>query len=589
MSIDYTWDLSSLYNDDELIFQDIDLAANLAHEFKAKYQNIKLTKEHLKSSLDDYFTITRTLDRPMTYAYHKLDEATANQDSIRLEAGVKTKVLDIYSQLSFYIPSLVANIELINSLISDDDFRNYRQVLKEISQTGKYTLDSRSEELLAKASESLSQPSKIYEVLTNADLTFNDVEDQDGELKPMSHGLYGAYLMNDDRILRKNAFLEMLGQFSKLNQTLATTYTAEITKDIYMADIRGYKSTRNRALLSNNIDEQIYDNLISVIHQNIGINHDYIKIRKELLDLDELHLYDMYVPLVADIQREYSYDQACEIILQAFAPLGKSYLELVEQAINERWVDVYEREGKRSGAYSGGCYDSKPFILLNYTNTLNDVYTLAHEIGHSIHSYLANAKQEYHNSKYVIFIAEIASTLNELLLTDYLYDQANNDKERASILNYKLEQYRTTVIRQSMFAEFEYKTKSKFEAGIKLASSDLNDMYLQLNKDYFGSCITLDEEIKYEWSRIPHFYYNYYVYQYATSFCYAVDIFNRIKQDPSFSSKYLDFLAIGGSDDAISSLASIGIDGTSQQPYIAAFEDFKQTLKRFKQRINLED
>ncbi len=582
----YTWDLSSLYSNQELIFQDIELAEKLAHEFTAKYNNIELTKEHLKLSLDDYFTITRTLDRPMTYAHHKLDESTSNQDSIRLEATVKTRILEIYSGLSFYIPMLTSQIELINSSIEDPKLATYKQVLTEISNSGKYTLDQRSEKLLADASESLAQPSKIYEVLTNADLKFDDVCDSDGSSRPMSHGLYGAYLMDNDRVLRANAFKEMLGKFASLNMTLATTYTGQITKDMFAVKTRGYESTRQRALFGNNIDEVIYDNLIAVVNDNLEVNHDYVAMRKEYLELDEMHLYDMYVPLIASSNREYSYEEACQLILAAFKPLGSEYLKLVEQAIEERWIDVYEREGKRSGAYSGGCYDSKPFILLNYTQTLNDVYTLAHEIGHSIHTYLANNKQAYHNSRYVIFVAEIASTLNELLLTDYLYENASSSDERASILNYKLEQYRTTVVRQTMFAEFEYQSKSKFENGTKLASSDLNEMYYQLNKNYFGDAVVLDQEIKYEWSRIPHFYYNYYVYQYATSFCYAVDIFNRIKADNSFSSKYLEFLAIGGSNDAISSLATIDIDARSKTPYQEAFNDFRDTLDEFKQLIN---
>lgn len=585
----YNWDLSSLYSNEELIFQDVETAEKLAHDFIANYNNIELNEEHLKLSLDDYFTIMRTLDKPMTYAHHKLDEATKNTDSIRLEASVKTKVLSVYSSLAFYMPMLVAAIDTVNAAIDNPNFANYKQVLKEVTLSGKYTLDAKSEKLLAEASESLSQPSKIYEVLTNADLSFDDVVTSDGSSKPMSHGLYSVYLMDQDRTLRENAFKQMLGKFGSLNQTLATTYTGQITKDMYMVKTRGYESTRSRALLSNNIDEVIYDNLIDVVKANITVNHDYVAMRKQLLGYDDMHLYDMYVPLIENVKTEYSYEQACELIIAAFAPLGEDYINLVKRAIDERWIDVYERSGKRSGAYSGGCYDSKPFILLNYTNTLNDVYTLAHEIGHSIHTYLANNTQEYHNSRYVIFVAEIASTLNELLLTDYLFENADSNDVRASILNYKLEQYRTTVIRQTMFADFEYESKHQFETGNKLASTDLNEMYYDLNKVYFGDSVTIDEEIKYEWSRITHFYYNYYVYQYATSFCYSVDIFNRIKADNSFAQKYLQFLSIGGSLDAITSLQSIDIDARSKVPYEVAFEDFRETLNKFKEIINLEE
>ncbi|WOO86823.1 oligoendopeptidase F [Mollicutes bacterium LVI A0039] len=585
----YNWDLSSLYSDRELIFQDIELAEKLAHDFETNYQSIKFTKTHLKSSLDEYFHILRIVEKPMTYAHHKLDESTIESDSIRLEAEVKTKVLKIYSTLSFYMPKLIEEIEVIKSSMELDEFKTYHQVLTEICLSGKFTLNQQSEKLLADASESLSQPSKIYEVLTNGDLKFDDVENSDGEAVAMSHGLYGAYLMSEDRVLRKNAFAEMLGKFASLNLTLTTTYTGQITKDIFTVNTRGYNSTRHRALFSNNIDEVIYDNLLDVTKRNIKTNHDYVNLRKELLGYDELHLYDMYVPLISESTNTYGYEQAQELVIAALSPLGSEYVALVKQAFAERWIDVYEREGKRSGAYSGGCYDSKPFILLNYTNTLNDVYTLAHEIGHSIHTYLANHKQAYHNSDYVIFVAEIASTLNELLLTDYLLDIAESDSARAGILNYKLEQYRTTVIRQTMFADFEYESKKTFESGKKLASEDLNAMYYNLNKLYFGDGVIIDDLIKYEWSRIPHFYYNYYVYQYATSFCYSVDIFNRIKQDENFATKYLDFLSIGGSLPAIDSLATIDIDARSCEPYQSAFDDFADTLEKFKNIINLED
>lgn len=588
METNIKWNLSSMYDNVELIFTDIEKANQLAQDFASKYETIEITKEHLKLSLDDYFTITRLLDKPYTYAHHKLDENTTVDESVRLEAEVKTKVLEIYSKLSFYMPKLVGSEAIIINALDNNDYPEYTQVLTEIKTNGKYTLDSTSEKLLSDASESLSQASKIYEVLTNADLKFDDILDSEGSSRPMSHGLYSSYLMGTDRVLRENAFKEMLGQFSKLNNTLTATYTGQITKDIFSVKSRGYESTRQRALVGNNIDEVIYDNLLDIVNENISINHEYIKARKELLGLDELHLYDMYAPLVADSNKEYSYEQAKELIREAFKPLGSEYLSIVQRAFDESWIDVDERVGKRSGAYSGGCYDSYPFILLNYTYTLNDVYTLAHEVGHSIHTYLANNKQAYHNSSYVIFVAEIASTLNELLLTDYLLEVAESDSERAAILNYKLEQYRTTVIRQAMFADFEYTSKSKFENGKKLASSDLNSMYLDLNHRYFGESVVIDEEIQYEWSRIPHFYYNYYVYQYATSFCYSVDIFRRIKEDNSFATKFLEFLSIGGSMGAIESLATIDINARSKEPYQAAFDDFKETLEQFIKLINLE-
>ncbi len=584
----YTWDLASLYNDDAQIDKDIMQASEQAQAFVGKYQNHQLQIETLKSSLDEYFAIVRILNKPMTYAHHKLDESTIVASSARLEAKVKTRCLEIYSTLAFYMPLLTNHLELLKIAYNDEAFKNYKQVLKEIILNGKYTLEAPLEALLADASEALSSASGIYETLTNADIKFDDVYDQDGIAKPMSHGLYSAYLQSSDRILRKNSFEAMLENFAKYNMTLTKTYTSQISKDILMVKTRGYSSTRQRALVSNNLEEAIYDNLLAVMNENLEINHKYINLRSKILDYKQLHLYDMYVPLVADVDQKYSFEQAKEIIIKALKPLGDEYLKIVKQAFTERWIDVYEREGKRSGAYSGGCYDSKPFILLNYTETLNDVYTLAHELGHSIHSYLANQKQAYHNASYVIFIAEIASTLNELLLTDYLYTQAKDARAQAHILNYKLEQYRTTVVRQTMFAEFEYMSKRTIEDGEKLANEDLNAMYYELNEKYFGSQLVIDELIKYEWTRIPHFYYNYYVYQYATSFCYSVMIFNRIKAESDYSQKYLDFLSIGGSLGAVESLQTIDIDARSKAPYQAAFDDFKASLELF-EKLKLED
>ncbi len=583
------WDLSDLYKSENDVFKDLELASQLVEKFIANFKDNFQIKTCLKTSLDDYFAICQTIEKPLTFAHHKLDESTTNQASIRLEAKVKTTVYDLYSKLSFYMPLLTENSEYITNIINQNQLIEYEQTLKEIVLNGKFTLDQKSEKILAMANESVSMASKIYEVLTNADMKFDNVIDEKGDSKPMSHGLYSAYIMDYDRTLRKNAFNEMLNQFSKVNQTLTATYIGEITKDIFHTKIRGYSSTRSKALISNNIDEQIYDNLLEVVNSNLHLNHKYIKLRKQVLNIEKLHLYDMYVPLIKNIQTNYSYEEACSIALNALKPLGPEYVSLVQKAIDERWIDVYEREGKRSGAYSGGCYGSKPYILLNYTNTLNDVYTLVHELGHSIHTYLANQKQAYHNSKYVIFIAEIASTVNELLLTNYLFDNAENNPQKANILNYKLEQYRTTVLRQTMFADFEYKTKSEIENGYQLASEDLNNIYLELNKKYFGTEICIDENIKYEWSRIPHFYYNYYVYQYATSFCYAVDIVKRISENKDFSQNYLNFLAIGGSKDAISSLHILNIDALKKEPYETAFDDFAETLNKIDQLINLEE
>lgn len=580
-----TWDLQKLYSNNDQAQADILKAVKDSELFAHTYKGIDLTLDSLRGSLDDYFALSRLLQKPLTYSNHLLDEDTTNEQSIRLNDFVRGQVTTIISNISFYLPSLNHAKELLETAVKLKEFADVTRFIEGVLRKGAYTLNEQLEKMLADSNQLQMQPNLIYDALTTTDMTFDDISDENNQSHPMSHGLYGVYLQSEDRQLRKAAFLEMLTTFGKINNSLARVYIGQITSEIFVAQSRGYRSLRSSALFNNEIDEQVYDNLLEVVGSNLGVNHQYINVRKQQLGFNDLHLYDMYTPLVANVAKEYTFEQAKEMVLNALAPLGSMYVTLVEKCFQQAWIDIYERPGKQTGAYSGGCYDSYPYILLNYNGTLNDVYTLAHEIGHSIHTYLSNHAQEFQNSGYTIFVAEIASTLNELLLTDYLYENSQDQSTKAYILNYKLEQYRTTVIRQTMFAEFEQISKSAIENKQPLAASDLNTMYLQLNEKYFGNDVIIDDEIKYEWSRIPHFYYNYYVYQYATSFCYSVEIYRRIKENPSYNEQYLEFLKIGDSKSPMNSLKQIDIDAQSKVPFQSAIDDFAQTLDKFTQII----
>lgn len=585
MSKDFTWDLDKLYHDEETLKIDVEKCLQASEQFIADFKDIEYNQDNLLLSIQGYFQINRDIRKPLTYSNHRLDEDTSVEGSVRLNNYVRNQVTVIFSNLSFYIPSLNQNLELLQNALTDNRFSSYSRFLHEVIRNCQYTLNQQLEKMLADSAQVQMQPNLIYDALTTTDMKFADIVDVNGNSHEMSHGLYSVYLQGADRELRKGAFTEMLETFGNLNNSLTRVYLGQIASEIFGSNARGFETLRYRALFNNQIDEQVYDNLLAVVTDNIEINHQYVELRKQQLGVSQLHLYDMYTPLVANVAKEYTFAEGKALVLAALAPLGEDYSILLNKAFDERWIDVYERPGKQTGAYSGGCYDSYPYILLNFNGTLNDVYTLAHELGHSIHTYLSNNAQEFQNSGYTIFIAEIASTLNELLLTDYLLEIATSKEEQAYILNYKLEQYRTTVIRQTMFAEFEYLSKTQVENNQPLAASDLNQIYLQLNHKYFGPSVEIDDLIKYEWSRIPHFYYDYYVYQYATSFCYSVDIYNRLKTNRGFSSDYLNFLRIGDSLSPMDSLSQIAIDGQSKVPYQNAMQDFKYTLDELKKII----
>lgn len=581
----YKWDISSVFETFQAVDVEIIEIQRLADQFISNKDNIFLNSDTLFSALNSYFELINKVQKVESYAQHRLVEDLTNSEIQGQEAKITEKMIKVMASLSFFDAELVDHEQLLTESLKLEKFSTYKQIINEILLQKAHTLDKKSEKLIAQTAQLANAPYDIYSTLIDADFQYEDVKDSDGTTHPLTQATYYSYLISTDRELRANAFESTYEQFAKYNNTLAKLYIANINSDKFTSEVRSYANTRQMALSNTYIPEQIYDNLIDVVNDNININYQYLNIRKKLLNVDQLHLYDVYVPLISNIDKTYTYEEAQAIVLAALKPLGEDYLTIVKECFAEQWIDVYPNDGKRSGAFSGGTYETKPFILLNYNNTLNDVYTLIHEIGHSIHTYLSNKNQEYHNSNYRIFIAEVASTLNELLLTNYLLEIATTESEKAYILNYKLEQYRTTVLRQTMFAEFEYKSKREVDAGNMLSAVELNDLYYQINQKYFGDDVVVDQQIKYEWSRIPHFYYNYYVYQYATSFCASVAIEQKIAQNPEFTNKYLEFLSLGASVDSLTALKVVDVDFSKKDTFENAMQDFQDTLDQFSKLV----
>jgi len=442
------------------------------------------------------------------------------------------------------------------------------------------------EAILAAAGEVASAPDTIFSMIDNADLKLPTIEDEKGEEVQLTKGNYQVFIRNTNRRVRKEAFEGLHSTFLKQRNTIAATLASQVKADIFYTRQRGYGSARERALAAYNIPTSVYDRLVETVSQHIPLLNRYMRLRKRMLQLDDLHMYDLYVPIVKEVQNEMSYEEACEKVLAALAPLGNNYISNLKQGFQQRWIDVYETPGKRGGAYSGGVYGTQPFILMNFQGNRDSMYTLAHELGHSMHSFYTRTHQPYPYGDYTIFVAEVASTLNEGLLTEYLLRTTTDRALRMAILNQSLEDFRGTLFRQTMFAEFEQDIHSVAEQGEPLTADTLSAMYRALNEKYYGAEVTIDEPIDIEWARIPHFYYNFYVYQYATGISAASALVQQILQEgkPAVD-RYMKFLASGSSDYSIELLKKAGVDMTSPEPVRQALELFESHLAQMEQLI----
>ena len=585
----YQWDLSTIYGSiDEWNKEYISTKDKLPSLTKYKGSLLKDANTLLEFlNLDT--EINRKLDKLFSYAHLLNDEDTTNTKNQEL-FGKIVNLNNEYSKITTFVkPELLkSNYEQIKAFYKDlPELKEYEVLLEEIYRYKEHTLDEREERIVAELNKSLSSPSEIFEKLTNADMKFPDIVDEKGNSVEFTESNYSIFIRSKDRRVRKDAFNILHNTYGKYKNTLSETYASLVEVEVALSKIYNFESAIKMSLFDDNIDVSVYDNLVKTVNENLKELYKYYDLRKKILNLDEQHLYDTYVSLVEDDNKNYTFSEAKDLVLKALSVLGDDYVEILNKAFDEKWIDVFNNVGKRSGAYSSGCYDTNPFILLNFEGKLDDVSTLSHELGHSVHSYLSREFNSYQNASYKIFVAEVASTVNELLLNNYMLKNTSDKNEKLSILNKQLELFKSTIFRQTMFAEFERDMHAIVEQNGVLTNEVLCDAYYKLVKKYFGDSVYIDEAIKYEWSRIPHFYYNFYVYKYATGLSAAAFIASQILSgNKEYIEKYKNFLKLGGSMYPIDELKQIDIDMTKKEVVESAIEMFKNTLEEFEKLID---
>lgn len=538
----------------------------------------------VKEALEKILSTGRELEKLYTYVHLRHDEDITHDSHKSAYQKATALFNDFGQETSWFEPEILSlSDKEIDTLLSSPLLSAYRFHLEKIVRMRPHTLSADKEELLAMAGKPLQTAPKAFSALNNADIKFGTVKDSKGEELPLSHGLYQVYLRSPDRKLRENAFRTLHGKFDDLSNTLCELLYGEIQSHVFFAKARRFSSCLEAALFPKNIDASVYKSLIQAVRkEGLPSLHRYMHLRKKIMGVEELHLYDLYVPLVSQVEIQMDYDEAAALVIESVASLGPDYQSLLRKGFQEeKWVDRFENQGKRSGAYSSGCYDSYPYILMNYKGILKDIFTLAHEAGHSMHSLLSKS-QPYHYSHYPIFVAEVASTFNEELLMDLLIKRRSKKEEKLFLINEKIEDIRTTFFRQTMFAEFELKVHELVEEGTPLTPNLLKEIYSQLNKDYFGPAVVIDAPIAIEWARIPHFYYNFYVFQYATGLSAALSLSEKVLAgDQSARNHYLSFLKGGGSLFPIDLLKLAGVDMATPAPVLGTLRKFNSLITEF--------
>lgn len=578
---EYKWDLEAMYPDEAQWEKDVAECVQAAEAFKRFEGRVCESSDMLADALEEKDAIWQRLEHAFVYAAMRKDEDNRVNKYQSMDDKCGSAVAKASAAMSFFAPELLAADErtILGFIDENPRLSVYRFALEDALREKKHVLSASEENLLAQLSEVTAATNDIFKMLNNADLSFGTVVDEDGDTVSLTHGNYIMFMESHNREVRKAAFTNMYEAYKTLINTIATTYNYNTKNDVVSARIRKYDSARQAALSAGNIPEEVYDNLISVVHEYLPVLHRYIELRKKVLGVDELKMYDIYVPLVKLPKKEIPYAEALKMMQEGLYPLGEEYLAQVDRGTKDGWIDVYENQGKTSGAYSFGAYDSKPYILLNYTDTLKDVFTIVHEMGHSMHSYYTRKTQPFAYGDHSIFTAEVASTVNESLLMHHLLDSETDTEMRKYLINYYIEEFRTTLFRQTMFAEFEMLTHREIENGGVLTAEWLCDVYDELNRQYFGPALSEDEYIKYEWARIPHFYNAFYVYQYATGYSAATAISAKLLAEGEPARKaYIEFLKSGSSDYPVELLKLAGVDMSSPEPIRMAMETFKELV-----------
>ena len=583
----FKWTIDEMYPNEESIEKDIQKVKELIEEVK-RYKGILAdSEENIFKALNISEEASRILQNLYVYTHMKSHEDTR----INKNQGNATKTDMLSTELSmatsYMVPEIIAmDNEKLENYLKTEKLSHYKKYVDDILRLKPHTLNEREEELLAAVADLSGVPENVYDMLSFADLQFPEIEDENGEKVRVTHSNFSLFLKSKDARVRKDAFEAMYGIYGQYKNTFASILYGGIKSEIFYAKTRKYESALQGSLFQDNVSVDVYNNLIDAVHENLDTLNDYIDLKKKFLGLDKINMYDLYVPLTENFDMEISYEKAQKIILEALKPLGEEYLENVKKAFAEGWIDVYGNEGKQGGAYSWGSYDSKSYILMSYKDDLNSLFTLIHEMGHSMHSFYSKNNQPYLYSGYKIFVAEVASTLNELLLINYLLKNAESKEERVYLLNYYLEQFRTTVYRQTMFAEFEKICHGKVEEGEPLTAEDFNNIYYDLNKKYYGESCEVNEEIALEWARIPHFYSNFYVYKYATGFSAASALSKQILEEgESAVSRYKEFLKSGGSEFPLDQLRKAGVDMEKKESVDEALHVFKDLVKQLEKEL----
>ncbi|MBE0336574.1 oligoendopeptidase F [Paenibacillus sp. 23TSA30-6] len=578
-SVENTWKLEDLFPDRKAWdqeYEEVKQLAKKATQFQGKLNSAEAIVNCFK--LEDELSLKT--ERVYVYAHLHHDEDTAEPTYQGLSQKAKKLGVEVSESLSFVTPEILALPDnQLDALIKDPKLADYRFTLQEMKREKAHILGKSEEALLAQVGNLAQAPQTIFGMLNNADLKFPKIKDENGKEVELTHGSYIQFLESPHREVRERAFKAVYDTYAKNKNTIASTLSANVNKNVFYSRVRKYPSVLEMSLYGDNIPKEVYSNLIDTIHESLPLLHRYIKLRKKLLGVDELHMYDLFAPLVDEYKLDISYEDAKKQTKEGLKPLGKDYLASLQKGYDDRWIDVYENENKRTGAYSWGAYGTHPYVLLNHKDNLNSMFTLAHEMGHALHSYYSDNALKYRDAQYTIFLAEVASTTNEALLMDYLLKKSNDPKEKMYLLTYYADQFRTTVFRQTMFAEFEKIVHERAEQGESLTPQLLSEIYYDLNVKYHGSGMKVDKDIEMEWARIPHFYNSFYVYKYATGFSAATSFSKQILEEgqPAVD-RYLGFLKSGGSDYSINILKKAGVDMSSPQPIREAMSVFEEVI-----------
>lgn len=585
VAIEDTWNLEPIFANDESWTEAFESVQNDIDEVAHYKGTLTTSADQLLKALKFRDQLSNRLELVYVYAHLQFDVDTTNALYQGMSSKVQGLIAKFSSAFSFYNTELLAADEsLIKSYLKENkDLGEYEHEFDRLFKSRAYILSDKEESLIASAGEIFAVPSQTFGMINNADIEFPTIKDSEGNDVKLSYGIYSLLMEGNDRDVRERAFKAMHNTFGKLKNTLASTLSGNVKIHNFNAKLRGYKNARHAALYGNNIDEDVHQNLIDGIHKNIGLLHDYVALRQEALQLEDIQMYDIYTPMVEEVDLSFNYEEAKAMILEALSVMGPEYVAVLEEAFNDRWIDVRENKGKRSGAYSSGVYGTAPYILMNWRDTIDNMFTLAHELGHSVHSYFTRKYQPYQYGDYSIFVAEVASTTNENLLLNYMLDKYDDPKIRAYLLNHYLDTVKGTVFRQTQFAEFEHKIHMADLEGTPLTADYLIDTYYKLNQFYYGESIST-KEIGYEWSRIPHFYYNYYVYQYATGFS-AATLFAETIYNGGDVTPYLNFLKSGSSDYPINVLKKAGVDMHDTLAIDTTLEKFGKCIKELRELI----